>query len=125
MLCHQLCFPSTLIIIFCCVNYVAATKGGAAKETAKKDKKKDKAPEDKKKKEEKKKEQEEPAEEPDAAEALLAAEPKSKDPFDEMPKGYVSLHCRLCMLFLFRLWNGFSYTVKIKGFLVFLVMGSE
>ncbi|XP_054261229.1 elongation factor 1-gamma-like isoform X2 [Macrosteles quadrilineatus] len=65
----------------------AATKGGAAKETAKKDKKKDKAPEDKKKKEEKKKEQEEPAEEPDAAEALLAAEPKSKDPFDEMPKG--------------------------------------
>jgi len=36
------------------------------------------------KKEVPKKEQEEPA---DAAEEALAAEPKSKDPFDEMPKG--------------------------------------
>lgn len=30
---------------------------------------------------------EEPAEEMDAAEAALAGEPKSKDPFDSLPKG--------------------------------------
>lgn len=34
-----------------------------------------------------KKKEEEPVEEADAAELALAAEPKSKDPFDFMPKG--------------------------------------
>lgn len=63
----------------------AASKGGAGKEAsgAKKEKKKqDKPPAEKKEKKEA-----EPAEEMDAADALLAAEPKSKDPFDELPKG--------------------------------------
>lgn len=45
-----------------------------------------KAKEEKKPKEEKKKE-EKPKEELDAAEEALLAEPKSKDPFDAMPKG--------------------------------------
>lgn len=39
------------------------------------------------KKEKNKKEAEDDAEEPDAAELALLAEPKSKDPFDAMPKG--------------------------------------
>lgn len=61
---------------------VAASKGGAAKDACvKKDKKKPTA----EKKE--KKIEAEPVEEMDAAEALLAEEPQSKDPFDELPKG--------------------------------------
>lgn len=61
---------------------VAASKGGAAKDASvKKDKKKPTA-----EKKEKKKEAE-PVEEMDATEALLAEEPQSKDPFDELPKG--------------------------------------
>lgn len=61
---------------------VAASKGGAAKDACvKKDKKKPTA-----EKKEKKKEAE-PVEEMDATEALLAEEPQSKDPFDELPKG--------------------------------------
>lgn len=35
--------------------------------------------------------EEAPAEEPDAADLILAAEPKSKDPFDALPKGYIFL----------------------------------
>lgn len=62
---------------------VAASKGGAAKDASvKKDKKKPTA-----EKKEKKKEADEPVEEMDATEALLAEEPQSKDPFDELPKG--------------------------------------
>lgn len=61
---------------------VAASKGGAAKDACvKKDKKKPTA----EKKENKK--EAEPVEEMDASEALLAEEPQSKDPFDELPKG--------------------------------------
>nr|BAN20579.1 elongation factor 1 gamma [Riptortus pedestris] len=52
----------------------------------KKDKKKDKEPKENTPKEKKKKE-EEPAEELDETELALAAEPKSKDPFDALPKG--------------------------------------
>ncbi|XP_046664728.1 elongation factor 1-gamma isoform X2 [Homalodisca vitripennis] len=59
----------------------AATKGGAPKESGKKEKK------EKKPQPEKKEKEPEPAEELDPAEAALAAEPKSKDPFDELPKG--------------------------------------
>ena len=62
------------------------------------DKQAPKKTEEKKKKEEKpkapapaKKEQE-PVEEMDAAEAALAAEPKSKDPLDALPKGYVEIN---------------------------------
>lgn len=61
---------------------VAASKGGAAKDASvKKDKKKPIA-----EKKEKKKDAE-PEEEMDASEAVLAEEPQSKDPFDELPKG--------------------------------------
>ncbi|XP_031340295.1 elongation factor 1-gamma isoform X2 [Photinus pyralis] len=56
-----------------------AGKGKDKKE--KKEEKKEKKPAPKKEKEP------EPEEEMDAAEAALAAEPKSKDPFDSMPKG--------------------------------------
>lgn len=51
--------------------------GKAKKEQQPKKEKKEKAP----------KKAEEPAEELDAADLALAAEPQSKDPFDEMPKG--------------------------------------
>lgn len=44
-------------------------------------------PEKKKEKKEKKPAAEEPAEQPDAAEELLAAEPKQNDPFETLPKG--------------------------------------
>lgn len=44
-------------------------------------------PEKKKEKKEKKPATEEPAEQPDAAEELLAAEPKQNDPFETLPKG--------------------------------------
>lgn len=60
-------------MIFFCV----AGKGGH--DTKKQEKKQEK-------KESAKKAQE-PVEELDAAEAVLAAEPKQKDPFDELPKG--------------------------------------
>lgn len=56
--------------------------GGAAQ--PKKDKKEKAPPAEKPKKEEKK---EVEAEEPDAADEALLLEPKSKDPFDSMPKG--------------------------------------
>ncbi|KAJ8946272.1 hypothetical protein NQ318_023122 [Aromia moschata] len=55
-----------------------------------KGKKKDEKKHDKKQKEPKKeapKKEKEPAEELDAADEALAAEPKSKDPFDSLPKG--------------------------------------
>jgi elongation factor 1-gamma len=58
--------------------------GGAA--APKKDKKEKAPPAEKPKKEEKKKEAE-PAEEMDAADEALLLEPKSKDPFDALPKG--------------------------------------
>jgi len=63
--------------------------GGAKKEEKKaaKEEKKEKKKEEKPKKEEKKKEEKEAPEELDAAEEALLAEPKSKDPFDELPKG--------------------------------------
>lgn len=71
-------------------DFQAATKtggGGGVKETgaAKKDKKKEKGEKAEKKKEEKP--PAEPAEELDETELALAAEPKSKDPFDALPKG--------------------------------------
>lgn len=50
---------------------------------------KKKKDEKKQEKKEKPKKEKEPEEELDAADAALAAEPKSKDPFDAMPKGYV------------------------------------
>lgn len=56
--------------------------GGAQKEAAPKKEKKPAEP-----KPAKKKEEEEPKEELDAAELALLAEPKSKDPFDALPKG--------------------------------------
>lgn len=58
------------------------TKTGTAKpQKEQQPKKEKKAPAPKKEKEV------EPVEEPDAAELALAAEPKSKDPFEELPKG--------------------------------------
>ncbi|XP_034951158.1 elongation factor 1-gamma [Chelonus insularis] len=60
----------------------AQTQGGKSK--------KEKEPKEKKEHSKKEKEQhkkEEPAEELDAADAALAAEPKSSNPFDAMPKG--------------------------------------
>lgn len=54
-------------------------------------KKKDEKKQEKKEKPKKEapKKEKEPEEELDAADAALAAEPKNKDPFDAMPKGYV------------------------------------
>jgi len=52
--------------------------------------KKEKAP--KKASESKKAVPEEVAEEPDAADLILAAEPKSSNPFDALPKGYVFIN---------------------------------
>lgn len=57
--------------------------GVASKETVKKEKKEKPAAE----KPAKKEKEPEPQEEMDAAEEALAAEPKSKDPFDSLPKG--------------------------------------
>jgi len=57
----------------------AGGKAGGKDKKEKKDEKKEKKPAPKKEKE--------PEEEMDAAEAALAAEPKSKDPFDLLPKG--------------------------------------
>jgi len=65
---------------------VAAAAGKGKKD----DKKKDEKKKDDKKKEKKqtpKKEEAPPVEEMDMADAALAEEPKSKDPFDSMPKG--------------------------------------
>ena len=59
---------------------------GKANVSAKKEEKKAAKPEKKEEKAKPKKE-EEPTEELDAAEQALLEEPKSKDPFDEMPKG--------------------------------------
>ncbi len=56
-------------------------KSGAAKE------KKEKKPQPKKETPKKEKEEAPPAEELDPTEEALAAEPKSKDPFDALPKG--------------------------------------
>lgn len=61
----------------------AASQQQTGKKEEKKEEKKDKKKEEKKDK----KKEEEPVEEADAAELALAAEPKSKDPFDFMPKG--------------------------------------
>ncbi|XP_001809758.2 elongation factor 1-gamma isoform X2 [Tribolium castaneum] len=60
-------------------------QGGEGK-NKKKEEKKEKKQQQQPKKETPKKEKE-PVEEMDAAEAALAAEPKSKDPFESMPKG--------------------------------------
>jgi len=57
----------------------AAGKAGGKDKKEKKEEKKEKKPASKKEKE--------PEEEMDAAEAALAEEPKSKDPFDVLPKG--------------------------------------
>lgn len=61
--------------------FQAKSGGGSAKVADKKEKKPQKPAAEKKAKEA------EPAEEMDEAEMALAAEPKSKDPFDAMPKG--------------------------------------
>jgi Elongation factor 1 gamma, conserved domain len=81
-------FPSYFIQIPIYINIAGKVGGGAKKEEKKvaKEEKKEKKKEEKPKKEEKKKEEEVP-EELDAAEEALLAEPKSKDPFDELPKG--------------------------------------
>jgi len=63
---------------------------GGSQQAGKKDEKKEKKKEEKPKKEAPKKEAE-PVEEMDAAEAALAAEPKSKDPLDNLPKGTFNL----------------------------------
>lgn len=60
--------------------------GGSSKKEDKKASKDEKKKEKKEEKPKPKKEEEEP-EELDAADAALLEEPKSKDPFDEMPKG--------------------------------------
>lgn len=73
------------MVVLAVLIWTAATKSGATKDSSKKEKKKEKAPPAEKK--EKKKEPEKEPEELDAAEEALAAEPKSKDPFDELPKG--------------------------------------
>ncbi|XP_022899936.2 elongation factor 1-gamma [Onthophagus taurus] len=61
-----------------------ANQGKAKDKKEKKTEKKDEKKQEKKKAEKK---EPEPEEEMDAAEAALAEEPKSKDPFDSMPKG--------------------------------------
>jgi len=67
--------------------FLALTKsgGGGGKEGGSVKKEKKKADKAEKKKEEK---PAEPAEELDETELALAAEPKSKDPFDALPKGW-------------------------------------
>lgn len=73
-----ICSPSLTISIIS-----LGAQGGAAKKDAKKETKKE-APKKAEKKETPKKEE---PEEMDACEAALLEEPKSKDPFDLMPKG--------------------------------------
>ncbi|CAB0003654.1 unnamed protein product [Nesidiocoris tenuis] len=58
-----------------------------AEGSGKKDKKKEKSQQPKEPKAKEEKPAPEPAEEMDAAELALAAEPKSKDPFEALPKG--------------------------------------
>lgn len=65
-------------------DFQAKFGGGAAQKT---DAKKEKAPKEKAPKAEKPKKESEPAEEMDLADEALSLEPKSKDPFDAMPKG--------------------------------------
>jgi elongation factor 1-gamma len=60
---------------------------GSLKKEEKKSVKDEKKKEKKEEKPKPKKEEPEEAEEMDAADAALLEEPKSKDPFDEMPKG--------------------------------------
>jgi len=64
--------------------FQAQQQQGQGKKEKKEQKKEEKKPEQKKKETKKEKE---PEEELDLADAALAAEPKSKDPFDTMPKG--------------------------------------
>ncbi|XP_050296047.1 elongation factor 1-gamma isoform X2 [Anthonomus grandis grandis] len=67
-----------------------AQAGGAPSgdgKNKKKEEKKQQQQQEKKEKPKKETPKKEPEEEMDAAEAALAAEPKSKDPFDSMPKG--------------------------------------
>ncbi|KAG5670451.1 hypothetical protein PVAND_000715 [Polypedilum vanderplanki] len=62
--------------------------GGGAQQKEKKEKeKKEKQPQQPAAEKKKKEKEAEPAEEMDEAELALAAEPKSKDPFDSLPKG--------------------------------------
>ncbi|CAH0388196.1 unnamed protein product [Bemisia tabaci] len=65
-------------------NFVLCSKAPEVPELKKAGGKQEKAPKEKKQPEKKEKE---PAEEPDACEAALLAEPKSKDPFDALPAG--------------------------------------
>lgn len=62
---------------------------GLGKANAGKEKKEKKPPQPKKETAKKDKEAPPPEEELDPTEAALAAEPKSKDPFDSLPKGYI------------------------------------
>lgn len=73
-----------------CFIHLAASKGGKDCGSAKKEKKKEKSCGDKSQKETPKKEVPPPQEEElDPTESALAEEPKSKDPFEALPKGYV------------------------------------
>ena len=65
--------------------FQAKVGGGAAKDSKKKEEKKEKKPQPPKEKKAEK--PAEPAEEADETELALAEEPKSKDPFDLLPKG--------------------------------------
>ncbi|XP_055695401.1 elongation factor 1-gamma [Lutzomyia longipalpis] len=67
--------------------FVAKTGGAGEEKEEGSKKKQDKPKQEKKKEQPKKEEKQEPAEELDPAEAALLEEPKSKDPFDSLPKG--------------------------------------
>lgn len=77
-----------MILIFAKIflNFLGRCSASGSAKAGKKEEKKKEKKEEKPKKEAPKKEVEQP-EELDAAEEALLAEPKSKDPFDEMPKG--------------------------------------
>lgn len=67
------------------ISILIVTKKISGKGKKKEEKKQEKKQQQPKKEVPKK--EKEPAEELDLADAVLAAEPKSKDPFDSMPKG--------------------------------------
>lgn len=66
----------------CFSSLTVSFSGGKGKEPKKEEKK------EKKEKKPTPKKEKEPEEELDAADAALAAEPKQKDPFEALPKGY-------------------------------------
>lgn len=87
-------FDSLFIILVCLFSFnTDILVSNTRKWFTGKGKKKDEKKQQQNKKETSKKEKE-PAEELDAVDAVLAAEPKSKDPFDFMPKGWVYLEHR-------------------------------